>query len=305
MQQWIRQCTLLISGGGSALDVSQMRIVFTVKKTQNETPNQAQIRVYNLSTTTENQIVHEGQRVTLQAGYKENFGVIFDGDIIQVKKGRENGVETYVEIIASDGDKAYNFSVINTTLSAGSTQADHVNVANNAMGLGKSQIDSGGQPLPRGKVIFGNARDVLRQTAQSNNQNWSIQNGQLQMIAKNGLLSGQAIYLNSKSGLIGGAEQSNNGIKAKALLNPMIKIGGAVIIDEIDVQYAKIKAPKPPKKHKSEEDPSKPVNKPAEISKDGAYKVIEVEYKGDTYGSDWYSEVICIDIQAVQNGTEG
>ncbi len=305
MTQWIRQCTLLISGAGEAWDVSKMRITFSVKKTQNESPNQAQIRVYNLEKNTEHQILSEGQRVTLQAGYKDNFGVIFDGDIIQIKKGREQGTETYVEIIASDGDKAYNYAIINQTLSAGSKQSDHINAAQKTMGLNSGQVDTTDKPLPRGKVMFGNSRDVLRQSAQANGQNWSIQDGRLQFINKNGLLNGQAVVLNSKTGLIGGAEQSNDGVKAKCLLNPMIKIGSAVIIDEQDVAYAKIKASVKEKSKQSETDSNAPVNKPAEIAKDGAYKVIGVEYKGDTYGNDWECELICIDIQAVKNGTEG
>jgi hypothetical protein len=308
--QWIRQCGLIISVGKSSLDLSQLRIRFEVKRAQTETPNQAQIKVYNLTDDTANLLIQEGQQVTLEAGYQDNFGVIFSGQCISIKKGREGGNETYVEITASDGDNAYNYSFINTTLASGSTQQDHLNALQKSMGIGKTQVDSNTKPLPRGKVMFGEAKHHMRKSAHANNQDWSIQDGHLQVISQTNTLKTKAIILNSKSGLIGGAEQSTNGIKAKALLNPMIKIGAQIVIDEKDVQQAKLTAgAKPPKAGKKPKKPSKTdskhsANKPATITHDGAYKVIEVSYLGDTYSTDWYCDITCIEAGAVKSGKE-
>lgn len=300
MQQWIRKCGLVISAGSSSLDLSQLRITFEIKRTQTETPNQAQIKVYNLSDDTANLLIAEGQRITLEAGYKDNFGVIFDGQCTQIKKGRENGTETYVEINASDGDNAYNFAFVNTTLAAGSSQQDHINVVQKSMGIGHTQKDVTSKKLPRGKVMFGEAKHIMRKSAHANNQDWSIQHGQLQIIAKDNTLQGQSIVLNSKSGMVGGAEQSSDGIAVRALLNPMLKIGALVIIDEKDIKLAKIKAQKKSKSSKKD-----PVNKASSISHDGQYKIISVTYKGDTYGQDWFSDVICTELGAVKSGKEG
>ena len=41
------------------------------------------------------------------------------GLIKQVRIGRENGTDTFLNIAAADGDKAYNFAVVNATLAAG------------------------------------------------------------------------------------------------------------------------------------------------------------------------------------------
>jgi archaellin len=251
MQQWIRKCTLIVSNGGSGVDLSQLRITFTVEKTENETPNHAQIKIYNLAKGTENQIINEFTRVILQAGYQENFGVIFDGEIVQSKRGRENGTDNYVIIDASDGDSAYNYAIVNTTLAAGSSQSDHINAAAGAMGVDKGSVNPNGGTL--------GTHDVL---------------------------PNQAVLLNSKSGLIGGAEQSTKGIKVKALLNSMLHIGAKVIVNEADIALAKI----------AKTEPSDTANKPATIAHDGAYKIIGASFVGDTFGNDWYSEIICIDI---------
>ena len=194
-------------------------------------------------------------------------------------------------MVASDGDKSYNYAVVNASLAAGSTQKDHIDVASKAMGLSSGQVDANtASSLLRGKALFGPAKDILRQSSQANNQNWSIQNGQLQVVNKGGLLSTQAIFLNSQSGLIGTPEQTSKGIKAKCLLNPLFKIGGKVIINEENIALEKIK---------SDSKKEKPEGKPATIAKDGAYKIISIEFSGDTFGSDWASDLICIDVDAI------
>ena len=296
MEQWNRKCSLIIGGNGNGVDVSQLRITFTIKKTSVQTPNEAEIKVYNLSSETSAQIQREFSRVILQAGYKDNFAVIFDGTAKQIKTGRENGTDTYLHIFASDGDASYNFAVVNTTLAAGSSPTDHINAAAAPMAEHGTTVghvgEVGGQKLARGKVMYGNSRDYLRQSAQSSDYDWSIQDGKLQVIPIKGLLPTQAILLNSKSGLIGTPEQTNDGIKVRALLNPMIKIGGRIIVNNKDIELATISENKTTKSGEKK----KPADKPATIADDGAYKVIKIEYTGDTRGTDYYCDMIAIDI---------
>ena len=296
MEQWLRKCNLVIGDNGNGVDVSNLRITFTVKKTSVQTPNEAEIKVYNLASDTAAQIQREFSRVILQAGYKDNFAVIFDGTVKQVKSGRENGTDTYLHIMASDGDASYNFAVVNTTLAAGSSPSDHINAAAEPMAEHGTTVghvgDVGGQKLARGKVMYGNSRDYLRQTAQSSDSDWSIQDGKLQVVPIRGLLPTQAVLLNSKSGLVGTPEQTNDGIKVRALLNPMLKIGGRIIVNNKDIELATISENKTTKTGEKKQ----PADKPATIADDGAYKVIKVEYTGDTRGNDWYCDMIAIDI---------
>lgn len=309
MEQWLRKCNLIIGGSGDGVDVSNLRITFTVKKTSVQTPNEAEIKIYNLSSETAAKIQREFTRVILQAGYQDNFAVIFDGTAKQIKTGRDNGTDTYLHIFASDGDASYNFAVVNTTLAAGSSPSDHIAAAASPMGEHGTTVghigDIGGQKLARGKVMYGNSRDYLRQSAQSSDADWSIQDGKLQVIPSRGLLPTQAILLNSKSGLIGTPEQTNDGIKIRALLNPMIKIGGKIIVNNKDIELATISENKTTKSGQKKQ----PADKPATIADDGAYKVIKAEYSGDNRGTDWYCDIIAIDIdesaptgQEVKNG---
>ena len=289
--QYLRKCTLIVAGAsGEGLDLSPMRIVFKTKKSDAQTPNTAEIRVYNLAPATAQQIRKEFTTVTLQAGYESNYGIIFTGNIKQVRFGRENGTDTYIDIAAGDGDDAYNFAVVNTTLAAGAKQSDQIAAAGRAMegrGVGVGYVaETGAAALPRGKVMYGMARDYLRQSAKASSTTWSIQDGKLQLVSLTGTLPNQAILLNSKSGLVGTPEQTNDGIKARCLLNPLLKIGGKIMIDEKDVAEAKL----------PDTDKKADANKPASIASDGQYRVLTIEHSGDTRGNDWYSDIVCLDV---------
>lgn len=294
-QQFNRRCNLIISGeSGDGLELSGLRIVFKVKKSDAQTPNTATIRIYNLAKETEAKIRKEFSRILLQAGYESNYGVIFSGNIKQTSIGRENGTDSFLDIAAGDGDDAYNFAVVNTTLAAGATQKDQINASiapMKTLGVGQGFVaDSGGEKLPRGKVMYGMAHKFLRQSTKSSNTTWSIQDGKLQVVHQQGVLPNQAIVLSSKTGLIGTPEQAVEGIKIKALLNPTFKIGGKVHINQADIAEAKL------------QDTSKdaPVNKPVRIEADGFYKLLVVEHSGDTRGGEWYSDLIGLGLDATQ-----
>lgn len=294
-RQYIRRCNLIVaSDKGEGLDLSGLRIVFKIKKSDAQTPNTAEIRVYNLSEETANRIRKEFTSINLQAGYDSNYGVIFAGNIKQVRMGKENGTDSFIDIAAGDGDQAYNNAVVNATLAKGASQKDQIDAAAGSMsgkGVQKGYIgNTGGTKLPRGKVMYGMARDYLRQSAQASNTSWSIQDGKIQFVELTGVLPNQAVVLTSKTGLVGTPEQTNDGIKARCLLNPMLKIGGKVLINEKDIQEAKL----PDTKKDAQ------ANKPAVIAHDGLYRLLLVEYSGDTRGNDWYCDLVCLDIDATQ-----
>ena len=292
-RQYIRKCNLVVANAaGDGLDLSELRIVFSIKKTNAETPNIALISIYNLAPETAKTLRDEFTRVVLQAGYGDNFGVIFAGTIKNTRPGRENGTDNFIEISAADGDEAYNFAVVNTTLAAGSTISDTVDASIAAMskyGLSPGYQDSADAVnLPRGRVLFGMARRYLRDSAQSAQADWSIQDGKVQFVNRTGTLPDQAIVLTSKSGLIGQPEQTTKGIRGRALLNPLLKMDAVVQINQEDIAEAKIQ----------EATTNAPVNSPPAIEEDGFYKLISVTYSGDTRGQNWYADFVGLDVDA-------
>lgn len=288
MNQFKRRCDVLVAArSGAGLDLSQLRIVFNVSKEDKETPNKARIKIYGVSEETIERVRREFVEVIIQAGYEENYGLIFRGNITQVRSGKEGGTDTYMEIAAGDGDEAYVFGTIARSLSAGATPNDIVSAA----GIAPAGYvpDLGGTRLPRGKVMYGMKRDFLRAVADSTDTTWSVQDGKLQFVPLTGVLPGQAVVLNSKTGLVGAPEQTVDGIEARALLNPLLRIGGRVLINERDVQSISLRKEKKAEKKDKE---------PALIAADGQYRVIKITHTGDTRGQEWYSEMVCLDVDA-------
>src|SRR5271157_4455497 len=101
--QWIRKIGLVVTQGAvtssafNGVDLSDCRIKFHVRQVDYETPNNVEIRIYNLSPDQVANITQNMTQVYLQAGYRQGaFGNIFTGQIKQFRKGKEDAVTTYL-----------------------------------------------------------------------------------------------------------------------------------------------------------------------------------------------------------------
>jgi archaellin len=299
--QFIRKVGLVVgqSSGGNGLDLSSMQIHFQVSQQDTETPSTAIIRVFNLSDNTEKMIQKEFQNVVLQAGYEGegNYGQIFTGTIKQFKRGRLNAKDSYLDILAADGDKAYNFALVNKSLAAGSSVKDRVETIGQAFekydvstgtlqGLDKATAATGGV-LPRGKVMFGLAKDQLGAPTATAGVSWNIQDGKLVTTPLTGYAPGEAIVLNSRTGMIGTPEATQNGIEVQCLLNPKIRIGTRVQIDNKLINQSTVKEQGFPR--------YTDLSFPATVTADGYYRVLVVEHEGECpYGESWTSTLTCL-----------
>jgi hypothetical protein len=293
---WIRYFKLTVEGGGKSLDLSNMRVRFQIKQWTSETPNLADIRVTNLSPETMKPFIQQEYKiVTIEAGYKDTHGILFKGDIVQARIGRENPTDKYLDIFARDGEHWHNFAVVNKTFAAGSTPKDHYDEAMKAFkGLGAKagfldpEIDLSKPKYPRAVTLYGMARNVMRNIAHSKEATWSTQNGEVQLVGlKNGLPDG-AIELNSTTGLIGLPTQEIGGIMARVLINPNIKVHSLIHINQSSIQAAQL--------YRSVDGG---VDNPQnallpEVAADGIYKVLQINVDGDTRGNPWYQDLACI-----------
>ena len=275
-----------------ALDLSAFQFSFKTVQQDVESPNNCAIRVYNLAQSTVDTLAKfEYSRVTLQAGYEAAYGVIFQGQIKQVRIGRESATTTYVDLLAADGDMAYNNAFVKQTLAAGSAARERLQAAKNEMAkfgtLDGPLLTETGGVLPRGKVLFGMAREVMRQECQNNGLSWNINNGQINVVPLGGYLPGDALVLNSFNGLVGIPEQTENGLQLRCLLNPRIVVGGLVKIDNKSVNQLvnqKGTAPIPYNSYVG-------LQLLANVSNDGLYRVYVAEHAGDTRGQNWYTDL--------------
>ena len=288
-QQYRRHFQLVVFGTNlNGIDLSPLHCVFSVKRSSNMTPNCADIRVYNLDQDTALQIKKQYTQVIIQGGYDANFGVIFKGNIKQVILGRESATDTFIDLNCGDGDLAYNYAIVNTTIAAGSSQSDQLSQIVSPMdaldtGLGSNQPAYQPTILPRGKTLWGSSKDYMRTFAQQNGLTWSIQNQKIQFIPQQSYAPGEAVVLTSKTGMIGTPQQTNIGVNVVCLMNPLILPGVRIKIDNASVQSLKIDLG----------NPKDPVNLAPPLTADGVYYPLVIEQQGDNRGVDWYSKLIC------------
>jgi hypothetical protein len=317
VQQWLRKVSLTAADvGKDGIELSALRIVFTVNHIITNVPATLHARIYNLSKSTAQKLLDmksvpvgmatpfslgqggdpNAAKVTLQAGYEGNFGIIFRGDLIQSKHGRESGTDTYVDLFAGDGDWAHTWGRINTTLAAGYLPRD-VNDAfkqvAQPLGMTVTDLPDGTKQIaaPRGKTMYGMSRDFQSDLARTNELNCFPRFGQLEWLPQAASRPGDTVVVNATTGMVGMPTQTNFGLAVQMLLNPSVGPGALLKIDNKSIQLAEFQAGVN-ETFRSNKLVSQTLN--ANEDTDGAYKVLGVNHKGDTRGNDWYTEAECI-----------
>ena len=300
VRQWKRKIQVIIGKKGTGLLVENLRIHFEVGKTIESAPNVAIIKIYNLHPDNEAKVKNEFDEVLLNAGYEGAMRLVFRGNIKRVYRYRE-GADYITEIEAGDGDKDFSRAVMNETLAAGTTNAQLVDRAVGTFkgvgGTTKGHVQVTERSRLRGKVISGNTRDVLHDVSRESGANWSIQDGQLVIVSANDVLPGEAIVIRADTGMLGAPEINDKGIAVKCLMNPMLRVNGAIKLDNNGIKAKRVKAQALATKREKQET-NAPLGRENEqlvrLDPDGIYKVLKLTHKGDNRGQDWVSEIECI-----------
>ncbi len=267
MWEYARQYRLQIGSGEDALLIDSLRLVFSITHSNNAKPNNASIKIYNLSRNTVNNILDgvndRYHHLTLSVGYGDLNAtrVLFSG---QVTKGSisRSGTDSLLVLTCDDGATDYRNAFINTTLSAGCRHSDILAQCQATMpGVtpGLLGIDND-VALPRGRTCYGMTRHVLNQLAAHHNADWSIQNGSLIFMGNHYVRPGEPILISQQTGMLNAPKVADNGgLEVTCLLRPEIQIGSRVRLDSIIDAY------------------------------DGDYKVLKIASAGDTHDSQWQS----------------
>lgn len=299
-QQYLRKVTLKIGNDTEALDLSGLHIKFMVRNGTVQTLKYADIRVYNLAESTSQKIHGEFTTVELSAGYEGNSALIFQGEIIQCERGKENATDTFLHLIAQDGDKAYNWAVSNWTLAKGYSPNDVYKQL--LQDLSQHGISAGYKPTFSGNAsvdafpCYGMTREHLRNFAEGQGCAWSIENNKLNFIPIAGVLPGQVPVLSPASGLIGMPSQTIGGINVTCLLNPMIRAGCQVQIKDEYISTLVLRRPL---------SAAQAGDVVAGKGVGGYYKAVQVTQEGDTRGNAFYTRMICVAVDGTAPNNPG
>jgi hypothetical protein len=281
--------------GDVILDISTLRVKFEVKRFAMFYPNTALISIYNLQPSAENAVIFNGYRITLTAGYADNLGQIFDGNIIQCTRWKENGTDYILQILALDGHQFINQGFCSFTYTKGMTARDLVKKLAAAtsppitVAYASAELDK--IKLSKGMAVDGLTRNYLSDLSKTINGTWFVDNGQLYVVSyadDSSLLpqGKQAIELSEKTGLLGNPKQNQQGVVATALLNPQFMPFGFVHIrnELITAQLVTIQSY------------AQPPSFPYALDVAGLYRIISVVFRGDTRGESqsWTAELTTV-----------
>lgn len=278
----------------TVLDVSNLRVVFSVKRNAQYYPNQAVVTIYNLNAKTENSIIQEGYRIIIEAGYPSNYGQIFDGTVLMCNRYKQNATDYILNILAIDGNQFINEGYCTFTFAKGQTARQIVkgicDKATNPISLGYASPALDNYIFSKGMAVNGQTKATLSDIARTINGTWYVDKGKLYMIAyadsADNLPGGrsQAVELSPKTGLLGNPQQVNYGIDAKCLLNPKLMPYGLVHIasEYITEQMVQVGSF------------AQGISTPYKLDPEGIYRICSVSFVGDTRGNDWYSEVVAV-----------
>jgi hypothetical protein len=250
-----------------------LRVQFKVVKSLKRDPNTATVTITNLNGDNRAALQEKGIPTILEAGYVDNVSQIFAG-VLQFGSSVKNGTDFLTTIQTGDGGDKYKTARINTSLKGPVDIKSVLQTAGEALGLNlgnlREKISQGSlrpalQEMTEGVVLSGKAEQVFTRIAKQMGYSWSIQDGQIQLLAPNEVIAtSDAVLLTAvdgrSTGLIGSPEPGEKGIvKARSLLQPDLLPGRKVQIQSREI--------------------------------DGFFRVEKAVFTGDTWGSDWYSDI--------------
>jgi Baseplate hub gp41 len=291
-----RQYKLLVGkkGKDKGLEITGLRITFEIEKTAKKNPNKSKIQIWNLQKTTRAEIEKPDTRCLLYAGYKEDVGplLIFSGNVTYAWT-KFDKADVVTEFELGDGAQEIRDTTISVGYNKNIKSGQILKEVSNQMGLGLTLPSNAPErQWQNGLSYYGSARTLLDKVTKGTGLEWSIQNGNLQVIERGMVTTRQGVLLSSDSGMIESPERertTKDEVKTKT--NPKTGKGKGKIQKDFDGW--KVKTLLMPQLN-----PGDRVELDARAIK-GVFRIQELKHTGDSYAEgDWQTELKLIDPNA-------
>lgn len=264
-----------------SFDVSDLRVVFSVEKLLDPKPNVATVVVYNLSRERRQSledlaagfqagavsVAPSPVPVKIEAGYRAaGSSQIFLGQLRTVVSSRE-GPDYLTTIASGDGEREIQTGFVEQSLGPGAPVDSALRAITRALGVPNADAEARraatlikakgkASMFDQGVTPSGNAAQWLTDFCRSADLEWSIQDGQLQILDRGKALAEQSYQLSGGTGLIGSPSVDQEGVCTfEARMLPDMRPGRVVVLDS---EFVK-----------------------------GNYKIQKSTWAGDTHGAEW------------------
>jgi hypothetical protein len=272
MKYFDRVCAIDISPD---IRVENHKIKFEVKKNIIANKNTCRVDIYNLAENTRNKITNDiNSLVRIKAGYSQNVG------LVEIGQGNISNVihsfrrpDILSIIYSKDGFKAVRDNSISLSFKENTPLSSVINSLVDKLDLPVKFTDYDKSAILKGGFShLGSIPSALDELSLQFKFNWSIQNGQIQILDENKGTGKRVMSLSSSTGLIEDPEEvivtkklkkkDKNEYKVVSLLQPQLEAGDLIEIDSRTLT--------------------------------GVFIVNELEHIGDTRGNEWYTIMIVV-----------
>ena len=249
----------------NAVVIRDLRFTFEITKTLEKNANDAVIVVYNLSESTRNEFSKLPVQVQLDAGYDGEAQLLFKGDLTWANSMPE-GPDWATKLQCGDGGRAIREARISRTYRSGINSKTVLKDLASAMGVELPTDVASANALTKqfasGVTVSGPASTEMGRLLSKSGFTWSIQNGKLQILTRNGVRNDEAILVNEQSGLIQSPEY---GAPKRTGGKPILTVRSLILPRAIPGIKIKVE--------------SRAIT--------GVFKLQRVSHSGDTHGDDW------------------
>lgn len=204
-----------------------VRISARIEKHPTSEPDKASIQLYNVSPTRRAELEASGLAVRVFAGYGDNLGLVFSGDVATVSHKREP-VDVVTTIEADDGGNALRFERVHETW-RGPVSAlllVHRLCGHLGLPLGYVAPEITDVTFVHGYTASGPVRVALDEVAASLGCVAAVQDGAVVLTEIGGASQRFGPLISQATGLVGSPERTDEGLKVVSLLQAGIRPGG-------------------------------------------------------------------------------
>lgn len=188
-----------------SLSIENLRMAFSIFKSESMSTNTANFRIYNLGSDKRNQLAQFGDQVRISAGYRNAGGaqLLFLGDSTQVSH-----IFAEPEIISvidcGDGDKTINNTIVSLSFAAGTTVRSVIQNIADRMGLNLVEFSASDELVYTNGFFYTDlAVKALEKACAYLNLVPSVQNGNLLVLNRNVGSNKPPVEINADTGMIG------------------------------------------------------------------------------------------------------
>lgn len=257
---------------GDTVEITDLRMQFKVSKSLAKEPNKCEITITNLSDHSRGELEKKPIEVQLAAGYDGAPRLLFRGDL-RYGPSKLEGTDWTTTIQVADGARAISHARMSKSykppIRVSQVLSDVAASMDMVLPPEVEQSSELKQALANGISTHGPTRDILTRLLAPYGYNWSVQNGELQILKDGDVRKGDAILINEAAGLISSPERTvpeKPGAKSELtfqiLLYPELAPGQLIKVESRDI--------------------------------DGQFRIQEVEHSGDSWGDgedSWTSSV--------------